>query len=316
MGGQGGSGAKHVFSLHHRQPNSPYVLSPIYWDRGELIWVIPKLKSAFSHADDLGELKVSIDAIKCQRDEQDGKRGFRSGLDESAKRLLAGAQMLLPNAPSERAQIESGLGVEESKALVVYNAISPNVGSLEAFVRETGFQDFALCVGRVEWNKNQALLALALRGLGLPLVFIGKTPDAEYRRLCEGLVGGNPAEFLGELDHALVQSAYCAAAVHVLVGFGETPGLANLEAAAQGCPIVVSTRGAERDYFGSYALYADPLNPASIRSAVEQSITEGRGERTTKLQRIVLETYTWDQAAEATLAAYQEALFGEAEEKH
>jgi glycosyltransferase involved in cell wall biosynthesis len=121
--------------------------------------------------------------------------------------------------------------------------------------------------------------------------------------------------FLGELEHDLVQSAYAAASAHVLVGFGETPGLANLEAAAQGCPIVVSNRGAERDYFGDLAYYADPLDPNSIRDAVQKAVISGRDERTKQLQRKVLETYTWDQVAEATAAAYREYLFGEAKEE-
>ena len=131
--------------------------------------------------------------------------------------------------------------------------------------------------------------------------------DIEYSNLCHS-VATESAKFLGPLDHNLVQSAYAAASVHVLASFGETPGLVNLEAAAQGCPIVVSDRGAERDYFGDGAIYCDPLDPSSIRAAVGRAIGEGRCQRVRSLQGEVASRYTWQAVAKQMKGVYQELM--------
>ena len=57
-------------------------------------------------------------------------------------------------------------------------------------------------------------------------------------------------------------SAYHAAAAHALPSWAEGAALANLEAAAAGCPIVVSDRSSEFEYFGDLATYCDPADPA------------------------------------------------------
>jgi glycosyltransferase involved in cell wall biosynthesis len=98
------------------------------------------------------------------------------------------------------------------------------------------------------------------------------------------------------------------ATVHCLPSFGETPGLANLEAAAAGCPLVVSNRGAEREYFGDLAEYCDPLDPDSIRVAVLAAAKMKGSARTSRLQKKVRKEYSWQSVAFTLNDVYNRVL--------
>ena len=91
----------------------------------------------------------------------------------------------------------------------------------------------------------------------------------------------------------------------MLPSWRETPGLVSLEAAAVGCPVVTTSVGSTREYFGAEALYCDPWSRASIRKAVASAI---RGPGSESLRLRVRRDFTWLRAAEATLRAYRLVL--------
>ncbi|MBC5810090.1 MAG: glycosyltransferase, partial [Candidatus Eremiobacteraeota bacterium] len=97
------------------------------------------------------------------------------------------------------------------------------------------------------------------------------------------------------------------AAVHAHPSWLESPGLSSLEAAACGMQIVTGDRGSECEYFRSYAHYADPADPDSIRAALGAALAAGRRPLGDALEKR-LRSFTWRQHAEATLDAYGRAL--------
>jgi glycosyltransferase involved in cell wall biosynthesis len=180
--------------------------------------------------------------------------------------------------------------------------------SPDLFRERYGLDEFVLCVGAVDTRKNQLLLIEALRDTGLPLVLVGPALEGGYLEICRH-VGGDRFLYLDRLPRELVASAYKAARVHALPSFAEGSALANLEAASAGCPIVVSNRSSEFEYFGDAPYYCDPADPASIRAAVRQAWDEGprEPERWQALSERMRE-YTWERTARATLAAYERVL--------
>jgi glycosyltransferase involved in cell wall biosynthesis len=178
----------------------------------------------------------------------------------------------------------------------------------EEFVSFAGVRDFALCVGAIDARKNQALLAEALRDSDLPLVLVGPAFEPDYRELVLAR-GGERLMHFERLPQELIASAYKAAAVHVLPSFAEASALANLEAAAAGCPLVVSNRSSEFEYYGDRVSYCDPSDPVSIRDAVSAALERAHREPHggAELARHVAQ-YTWTRAAEQTLAAYRRTL--------
>lgn len=171
-----------------------------------------------------------------------------------------------------------------------------------------GDEPFALCVGAIDLRKNQIVLAHALRDSGIPLVLLGPTLEQGTFDLVRS-AGGDNVIHIDRVDAELVASAYHAAAVHVLPSWAEGAALANLEAASAGCPIVVSDRSSEFEYFGDLARYCDPADPASIRQAVEDSMAarERDAERIAELKLRMVDL-TWENTARATMRAYLAAM--------
>lgn len=228
-------------------------------------------------------------------------RRLRHRLDEAAL-AFEGADLLLPNSEREAAQIRDDLGVS-TPMHVVPNAVDERwFTPPEQPAQRAG----VAYVGRIEPHKNQLGLIRELRGTGIPLVIAGPSHPhhtkyaARCRREADGLVtfhpGGGPEE---------VRDIYRSALVHVLPSWFETTGLVSLEAAACGCAVVTTNRGYVREYFGDLVAYCDPGTRGSIRSAVEGALAEGPSP---DLRRVVVENYTWEQAARATLAGYELAL--------
>ncbi len=221
------------------------------------------------------------------------------------REILAGASMLLPNSLQEARWIRELLLVD-TPFRVVYNGVDPSMaeGDGDEFTRQYGIKDFILCVGRLSPIKNQLGLIRAIKVLKVPLVLIGPVNNHTYAKKCaEEAEGG--IKYIPALPHQRLSNAYCASAIHVQPSFFETAGLASLEAGAAGTPVVVTQRGAAREYLGEHAVYVDPDNAHSIRTGIEKALM---AERNKVLQTHVLEQFTWERAAADTYHAYLEVM--------
>ena len=177
---------------------------------------------------------------------------------------------MLPNSQAEASQLSRLFGVRADRLHVIPNGVELRFAQADAsiFRSRTGiFEPFVLYVGRVEPRKNVLGLTRAARALGLPLVVIGDTVPghSRYGDQCRS-EGGDLLRWLPRLEHAdpLLASAYAAARVFALPSYFETPGLAALEAALTGCPLVITPHGCTREYFGELPHYARPGHPQEI----------------------------------------------------
>jgi len=232
------------------------------------------------------------------------------------RQLLLAADIVLPNSYLETKQIvkDFRLTPGDLRVAVVPNAIDRDlfekaaVASLDAGAALNGIKGFVLEVGRLSPEKNCLALIEALWKVDVPIVFVGKaSPYApEYATACHqrGQQRGN-VHFLDWVPHEQLPGIYALAAVHALPSWRETPGLVSLEAAAAGCRIVSTSIGSAYEYFGDDAWYCHPADRNSIRKAVEQAL---RARPSADLRQRVLRDYTWDKAAEATLAAYRSVV--------
>lgn len=229
---------------------------------------------------------------------------------------LARADRLLPNSHSEVSHLQSVLGsrgVPRARVTVVPNGVrrelfDPAPAPDKSFRQEYGLTGFVLEVARIQSAKNQLGLIEALFDLPVPIVFVGQASPYETayvdrcRRRAEAR--GN-VYFVGPKSPRELAGIYAQAAVHVLPSYRETPGLASLEAGAAGCRVVSTEVGCAREYFGDLAWYCDPRDTSSIRKAVLQALESPRSD---ELRRRILDRYTWDAAASATLDVYRSVL--------
>jgi glycosyltransferase involved in cell wall biosynthesis len=269
----------------------PVVVSPICWYEPRALWALePDLRS-----------KLKSLAVWSLRRAVPGLPSWRRELFELADAVL-------PNSPSEAAQMAGLFGIDRRKLRVVPNGVLASMGSSSdaPFRRYWGDQPFVLYVGRIEPRKNPLGLIRAVRGIGWPLVMIGRAAPGfeDYSQQCRR-EGGDRVSWLGQLDHhdPLLASAYRAARVFALPSWFETPGLAALEAGLAGCPIVVTPYGSARDYFGDLAEYARPGRIDEIAQAVTRCWENGADPR---LARLIADRYLWPKVAQITAEVYDQ----------
>lgn len=299
-----------------RQAGKAVVLSPIFLDLSARDLWEDRLVAALAEAAPgaAAEAAIAGFAAALRRRRAAGRAGPEAapGFHAAVREMADLADRLVLLSEREGARL-ARIGARVEHARVVRNPVDAAffAGADPAlFRRETGLADFVLCVARIEPRKNQLLLAHALRGSGVKLVLLGHSGHPDYRELVE-LHGGPDLVIMDRLppNSPLLASALAAARVAVLPSWAEGAPLAALEAAAAGAALVLSDESGESEYFGRFARYIDPADPASIRAAVLEAFETRRDAAEIAAQQAHIATaFSWDRHREATEAVHAEAL--------
>lgn len=179
----------------------------------------------------------------------------------------------------------------------------------ELFYNKFQIRDYILCVGRIEWRKNQAMLLKAFEHSDLPIVLVAgnMTYQPEYQDAVVKFQRKGKTLVVANLTLEELLSAYRGALVHVLPSWFELPGLVSLEAAKLGTPVVGTSRGTLYDYLGDNALYCNPESLESIEAAVAAAIGRPRG-REALIEKA--EQFTWRRTAENLVDLYTSVMDG------
>ena len=232
-------------------------------------------------------------------------------------RLLREATLILPNSEAESEALRALFGVDPRSIRVIPNGVDVTfIGSDPASFRARYLNDwpsdapFVLCAGRIEWRKNQLMLAESCLQAGVRLVLVGQlapNTDSEYQQRLLALIGSNPKflKYMGAIPRSDMPDAYAAAAVHALVSTWETTGLTSLEAGLNGCNLVVGDCPPVREYFGDIATIVHQ-DERSVREGIEEALRLPRDAH--GQSKIIAQKYSWTRVAEMTADAYREAI--------
>jgi glycosyltransferase involved in cell wall biosynthesis len=157
----------------------------------------------------------------------------------------------------------------------------------------------------------RAIARVAPRFPGLLLDVVGENrthPRLDLQRLSRELGIHAHVRLSGFVDEAALAERYAAADVAVFLSEYEGFGLPPLEAAARGVPLIVSSRPALSEIFGSAALVADPLDVDGVAAALARLLTSpplraelaGRG-------HALAARHSWTVTASLTRATLDEA---------
>ena len=223
-------------------------------------------------------------------------KGQRRSIIEIFKK----ATLLLPNSHSEYRRLVQQYNCN-TDYIVVPNGTDPGLFAFDEAVKKD--LQLVLCVARIEGIKNQFNLIRALNDTKFTLLIIGTAAPNQhsYYQACRKIASGN-IRFIEHLPQEELVSYYQKAKVHVLPSWFETTGLSSLEAAVMGCNIVITDKGDTTEYFGTDAIYCDPLFPENIYIAVEKAAALPSNK---SLQEKILTHYTWEQATIQTMEAYK-----------
>jgi glycosyltransferase involved in cell wall biosynthesis len=290
---------------HIKYSGKPYVISTIYLDYSEFEKKIRRgitgLIFKFFSRDFIEYLKVIARAL-LNKEKIISPSYLLLGHRRSIKKIIKGAYVLLPNSHSEYERIVAHYKTPK-RFMVIPNGIDPDFfqkGNPGTVVRD---DTLIICAGRVEGRKNQLNLIKALNGTNYNLIIIGSPAvnQINYYETCKKTAASN-IRFINNVDQKKLIEYYQRSKVHVLPSWFETTGLSSLEAAVMGCNIVITDKGDTKEYFENYAFYCDPASPESIYEAVRKASAEKNNEI---LRNKILTKYTWQQAANKTLTAYQ-----------
>ncbi len=172
---------------------------------------------------------------------------------------------------------------------------------------------FLLYVGRINRRKNLPNLFRALTMLPEPLDLVcAGTRDwlqDDLGRMLRDLHLESRVHFLGRVSDDALPVICALADVFVYVPFAEGFGIPPLEAMASGTPVVASDATSLPEVVGDAGLLVPPGDPQAIAEAVGRLLTEGDLREAVRERGLArARQFTWRQAAEKTLALWEEIV--------
>jgi glycosyltransferase involved in cell wall biosynthesis len=142
------------------------------------------------------------------------------------------------------------------------------------------------------------------------LVLAGSSTAYEQalREAADRLGVTDNVRFLGWMNGRDLEGLYRAATCFVHPSLKEGFGLPVLEAMRRGVPVACSRASSLPEVAGDAARYFDPLDPADIAAAVADVLADHQlRESLIAAGHEQQRRFTWEAAAEGTLAAYERA---------
>lgn len=233
------------------------------------------------------------------------------GLKKMNRKVLEMADFVLTQTELEALDLKKLYGVDFSWEIIP-NGVSDNFlnpGELKNFLP---FEDYIVCVGRVEPRKNNLNLIAAVSELrkeikkDLRLVFVGKKSNkhSEYTKIFDlQLKENNWVTFLDYVNYLQMPSIYKYSKVCVSASWFETTGLTLLESLFMGAN-AVSTSPRAKEILGDLCSYCEPNDIKSIKEAIKIELNKPRP----SLPYGFKKEFTWENTAKKTLEIYNRVL--------
>ncbi|MBF8984822.1 glycosyltransferase [Lutibacter sp. B2] len=265
------------FMKHAKMHNKKVVLTPIYWD----------LRPYFEKTKQQEKLE--------SWDYNEHKRKF----------LFENCDVYLPHCNGEAKFILNKYATSAKCKIVPYGVDERfSMGTKHYLKNRYGIDDYILCVGRINRQKNQLGLINALAKEKIPIVLVGSVNDYDYLKQCIQ-AGNRKVLLLDNIKSSELNSIYKSAKVHVLPSWVEYPGLASLEAGLAGCNVVTTEIGSTKEVFGEFVKYCSPRHKESIYKETMEAFETNKNHL---FRDFIIENYTWMKSAQKIKEIYLEMM--------
>jgi glycosyltransferase involved in cell wall biosynthesis len=220
--------------------------------------------------------------------------------------ILLNSKAILPNSFAEMERIAHYLHIDNNdKFHIIHNGFDVNSFLNHSRQNEHVCPRTIVSVANIDKRKNLINLAMAVRRTSSKLIVAGGIRDYSiYKYLvdnfsdCVSLIG--PITNSSSVHFELLDKAN----IFALISLYETPGIAALEAGAAGVPLLLTSVGATKEYFNSFAYYVDPLSVddivLNINSIYSRNISSIDAESRSHFSK-----FSWESAAIQTQHAYK-----------
>jgi glycosyltransferase involved in cell wall biosynthesis len=169
-----------------------------------------------------------------------------------------------------------------------------------------------------DYQGTDLLLQAAARVLeqrrDIHFLIMGFPAVEHYRQMAEQLGIARHTTFTGKVPYHQARDYLALGDVATAPKLSATEGSGKiLNYMAMGLPTVAFDTPVSREYLGEAGIYATPGDPASLAKALLRAFSDSPNlERSRKLRRVALETYSWERAADLILRAYGSVCHGQA----
>ncbi len=249
---------------------------------------------------------------------------FRAAqLKLTVKRTVERAAKILTPSEFSKGAIVRHYGIEESRVVVVPNAVSSRFRPVDRAVARTAVETrlgvkgpFILTVGDLQPRKNHLGLLQAFETvmranpkLKHQLVFVGKETwySGKLHQAVAASTVADRVHFAGFVEDADLVSFYGACDLFVYPSFYEGFGLPILEAMACGRAVACSNSTAMPEVADSAGLLFDPNDASEMARAMSDILLDS--ELRARLERLGQQhaaSFSWQKSAAKTLNAYYE----------
>jgi glycosyltransferase involved in cell wall biosynthesis len=231
------------------------------------------------------------------------------------RRTAHAASAVLTDSEFSRREIEQRLRVPPNRVTVIAPGVTRRAGC-----SSSARDPLVLFVGSIFNRRHlpEMIQAFALARASHPsvrLVVVGSDrthPAVDLRAIARDAGVADSVEIRAYAPHAELDQLYSRATVFVFLSEYEGFGLTPLEALSAGVPIVVLDTPIAREVYGKAARYIDPADAVEgTARAIRQLLTNAsaRADVLTHADA-VLKCYSWDDAANRTLAVIEAAGSG------
>ena len=250
-----------------------------------------------------------------------GARGLRRLYNALTRIGLRRSRHVIAVSEWTRSDLVKLLGVPAARVHVIHNGIAgsltPTPDRRDGAIRQQfGLPArFALYLGALDARKNLGVLLQAWPEIwaatGVSLAVAGRAPRPESSAYVDWFRSHRDAPWLhvlGEVHEVDKAGLYRSAAVFVFPSRNEGFGLDPLEAMACGVPVVATDATSVPEVLGDAAVFAAPDDVDGWRTGVADVLsdpTRAASLRDAGLARA--SWFTWERAAEATMAVYAKA---------
>lgn len=213
-------------------------------------------------------------------------------------------------------EVSRFLGCPTDKIVQIHNGYEPNSLTSPAAINRRDYarddEKIVLHVGRLVYEKGPHLLieaASKLKRNDLKFVFVGDGSMKPYLiDLSKRLGVSDKVYFLGHVPDDVLHALYKLASLAVFPSLYEPFGIVALEAMGVGVPVIVSAVGGldELVQHGYNGFKFHPGSSSALAEAINNLIDDrALLGRMTENARSILNDFTWDKAADATIKLYE-----------
>lgn len=233
------------------------------------------------------------------------------GLKNMNRKTLEMADYVLTQTKLEAKDLKKTYDTD-FKWQVVPNGVSDLFLQKSGFTNPFDFDEYIICVGRIEPRKNNLAVIAAVMKLrkelnkDIKLVFVGRKSNkhSEYITLFENELNNcSWIIYKDYISYSSMPSIYKFAKVCISASWFETTGLTLLEALFMNTNAVSTSKRAE-EILGEFCSYCSADNIESIYKAIKDEYFKPRP----KLPANFKKEYTWENTAKKTLEIYNKVL--------